>query len=59
MVRMAPKKNDQLNAWVNDLRERRGYNRATVAVANKNARIIWAVPRTGEPYRTAARRLRF
>jgi hypothetical protein len=26
---------------------------ATVAVANKNARIIWAVLRTGEPYRAA------
>jgi len=37
--------------WVNQLRQRRGFNRATVAVANKNARIIWAVLRTGEPYR--------
>jgi hypothetical protein len=32
---------------------RRGFNRATVAVANKNARIIWAVLQTGEPYRAA------
>ncbi|MEM6539287.1 MAG: IS110 family transposase [Pseudomonadota bacterium] len=54
VVRTAPNKTDQLNSWVNDLRERRGYNRATVAVANKNARIIWAVLRTGEPYRAAA-----
>jgi transposase len=54
VVRTAPNRNDQLNAWVNDLRERRGYNRATVAVANKNARIIWAVLRSGEPYRAAA-----
>ena len=53
-VRTAPNKTDQLNSWVNGLRERRGYNRATVAVANKNARIIWAVLRSGEPYRTAA-----
>ncbi len=28
-----------------------GFNRATVAVANKDARIVWAVRRTGEPYR--------
>jgi transposase len=40
--------------WVNDLRQRRGYNRATVAVANKNARVIWAVLTSGEPYRAAA-----
>ena len=53
VVRTAPNKNDQLSTWVNDLRERRGYNRATVAVANKNARIIWAVLRSGEPYRAA------
>jgi transposase len=41
------------NNWVNQLRERRAFNRATVAVANKNARIIWAVLQTGEPYRAA------
>jgi len=40
--------------WVNELRERRGYNRATVAVANKNARVIWAVLISGEAYRAAA-----
>jgi transposase len=51
VVRTAPNKADHNNQWVNQLRERRGFNRATVAVANKNARIIWAVLRTGEPYR--------
>jgi transposase len=53
VVRTAPKKTDSANQWVNQLRERRGFNRATIAVANKNARIIWAVLRTGEPYRAA------
>jgi len=53
VVRTAPNKTDSNNQWVNQLRERRGFNRATVAVANKNARIIWAVLRTGEPYRAA------
>jgi transposase len=42
-----------MNKWVNQLLERRGFNRTTVAVANKNARIIWAVLRTGEAYRAA------
>jgi len=54
VVRTAPNKHDPQNQWVNDLRERRGFNRATVAVANKTARTIWAVLRTGEPYRAAA-----
>ena len=53
VVRTAPRKTDLNNQWVNQLRERRGFNRATVAVANKNARIIWAVLRTGETYRAA------
>jgi transposase len=53
VVRTAPNKTDLNNLWVNQLRERRGFNRATVAVANKNARIIWAVLQTGEPYRAA------
>jgi len=54
VVRTCAGKKDTLNLWVNQLQERRGFNRATVAVANKNARIIWAVLRTGEPYRAAA-----
>ena len=53
VVRTAPNKTDPANQWVNQLRQRRGFNPATVAVANKNARIIWTVLRTGEPYRAA------
>ena len=48
VVRMATNKNDPMSQWANQLRERRGFNRATVAIANKNARIIWAVLRTGD-----------
>ena len=39
---------------IDELRARRGFNRATIAVANKNARIIWAVLHSGEAYRSAA-----
>ena len=53
VVRSASTKTDPFNAWVNQLHQRRGFNRATVAVANKNARIIWAVLRSGEAYRAA------
>ena len=31
------------NAWIADVVLRRGYNRAAVAVANKNARVIWVL----------------
>jgi transposase len=31
------------SAWILALYERRGYNRTAVAVANKNARILWAL----------------
>ncbi len=54
VVRTATKKTDAMSMWINQLLERRGFNRTTVAVANKNARIIWAVLRTGEAYRAAA-----
>ena len=53
VVRTAPSKTNPNNEWVNQLRKRRGFNRATVAVANENARIIWAVLRKGETYRAA------
>ena len=54
VVRAAVKRTDPTSQWANELRERRGFNRATVAIANKNARIIWAVLRTGDEYRAAA-----
>jgi transposase len=49
LVRTAVRKTDSRSMWVNELRERRGYNRATLAVANKNARVIWTVLTSGEP----------
>ena len=43
MVRAARHKDDRLSRWVNRLRETRGTNKATVALANKLTRIGWAV----------------
>ena len=54
VVRTAARKTDAKSTWVNSLRERRGFNRAVVAVANKNTRIMWAVLRREEPYRRVA-----
>ena len=54
VVRTAVRKADSRSMWANEFRQRRGYNRATVAVANKNARVIRAVLTSGESYRAAA-----
>jgi transposase len=40
--------------WVTQLLERKKPKVAAVALANKNARIIWAMMATGEPYRETA-----
>jgi transposase len=37
------KKKDKLSLWLQSLIERRGFNKAAVALANKNARILWAM----------------
>jgi transposase len=34
---------DPISQWVQRLRERCGWQKAVVALANKNARILWAV----------------
>ena len=54
VVRTSTRKTDARSQWVKDLVERRGTNRAIVAVANKNARIIWSLLARGEDYRPAA-----
>jgi transposase len=51
VVRTCDKKTDKRSLWVKDKLERGGFNKAAVAVANKNARIIWALLATGECYR--------
>jgi transposase len=53
VVRLAAKKDDSRSKWVADKHLRRGANRAAVAVANKNARIIWKLLVSGEEYRSA------
>jgi transposase len=43
VVRVAEKHQDRRNQWVCEVEQRRGKNIAAVAVANKNARIAWAL----------------
>jgi transposase len=43
VLQSATLKSDRLSRWALALRARRGYHRAIIAVAAKNARIIWAL----------------
>lgn len=44
-------KQDRFSRWARGLQERRGYWRAVVAIAAKNARLAWAVLKFGEDFR--------
>jgi transposase len=43
VVKNADKKSNYLSCWVQRIKKERGYNKAAVAVANKNARHMWAI----------------
>ena len=47
-------KQDRFSRWARSLVERRGYWRAVVALAAKNARLAWAVLKFGEDFRLHA-----
>jgi len=44
-------KQDRFSRWVRSLVERRGYWRAAVAIAAKNARMAWAVLKYGDDFK--------
>jgi transposase len=50
-LRWVETKQDDRSRWLKALIERRGKNRAAVALANKNARIVWALLAHNEEYR--------
>lgn len=43
VLQRAARESDPLSRWALALKQRRGYHRACVAVAAKNARIVWAL----------------
>jgi len=53
VINKVDSKSDRRSRWIQALVARRGKNRAAVALANKNARIIWALLSRGEHYRVA------
>lgn len=54
VVKNCAGKTDQLSRWLQSLVERRGFNKAAVALANKNARILWAMATKNEAYQGAS-----
>lgn len=50
VIRTANRKNDYYSRWVQRLCKERGNNKAAVAVANKNARHMWAIMAYGDKY---------
>lgn len=53
-MRRCDSRTDVRGQWMRDVKERRGFNRACVALANKNARILWALMTHSEAYRHVA-----
>ncbi len=51
VAREAERKRDVRSIWLSRLKLRGGPNVAAVALANKNARVIWALLARGDSYR--------
>ena len=51
-VYTSERRRDAQSVWVSRLKLRRGANVATVALANKNTRVLWKLLTSGERYRS-------
>lgn len=49
-VMTAHKRSDPISKWLFQLREKSGWQKAAVAMANKNARILWAIMTKGSRF---------
>ena len=54
MLMTAKDKEDPVSRWALQLKERRGYGKAVVAIAAKNARMCWAALRLGDGFKVPA-----
>ena len=50
----AKNKSDPLSRWAISVQERRGYGKAMVAIAAKNARMCWAMLQRGDAFKIPA-----
>ncbi len=48
------KKKDRVNEWITEKKSTKGFMKANIALANKTARIIYAVMKTQSPYKLNA-----
>ncbi|MEE8311212.1 MAG: IS110 family transposase [Candidatus Binatia bacterium] len=53
-MRTLGRRTDAKSRWAQELKVRRGYNKTAVALAARNARILWAMLAHDEDYRPAA-----
>lgn len=53
VVTQAARKDDRLSRWINHIRAKRGFNKTVVALANKMARMGWAVLAHDSVYQAA------
>jgi transposase len=53
-VRAIERRKDPSGVSIGRLKARRGHNVAAVALANRNARVLWALLKRGEDYRVRA-----
>ena len=52
LMRYCKKRDDQLSQWLQAIEQRRGKNKACVALANKIARLCWTLLQTNQMYRS-------
>lgn len=50
VLRWSDRRTDSMTRWARSVKERRGHNKAVVALANKLARIVWRVIHEGEGF---------
>jgi len=50
VLKNCSKKTDRLSLWLQASVARRGFNKTAVALANKNARILWAMASKNKDY---------
>ena len=54
VVRLADRRTDPLGKWICRLKTERGANKAAVALANKTARVVWALLARDQDYKRPA-----
>lgn len=50
VVLTAERRSDRISTWAAQLKHRAGWQKAVVALANKNARILWAIMTRGDAF---------